>query len=165
MWVWRTLVTAPQICGFRGPLDTFWSPKSLGRQITMDLRNLPIKKFCLDFHIILYIKNDVFLREILKCSGNDKITSGTVLESWDIMFFTKATLVNICWPLLTNSWNENSSKSWFFAKFTYLQSQIYDISSQQVLTKIILMKSMRSQLSKTVPDVILSSSEHFLFFS
>ena len=75
------LVTVPQIWGFRGPLDTFWSPKSLGRQITMDLRNLPIKIFCLDFHIILYIKNDVFLRGILKCSGNDKITSGTVLES------------------------------------------------------------------------------------
>ena len=75
------LVTVPQIWGFRGPLDTFWSPKSFGRQITMDLRNLPIKNFCLDFHIILYIKNDVFLRGILKCSGNDKITYGTVLES------------------------------------------------------------------------------------
>ena len=129
------LVTAPQICGFRSPLDSFWSPKSWGRQITMDLRNLPIKIFCLNFHIILYINHDVFLREILKCSGNDKITSGTFLESWDIIFFNKITLVNICWPLLTNYWNENSSKSWFFAKFTYFQSQIYDIRSQQVLTK------------------------------
>ena len=106
------------------------------------------------FHDLLNFQktttNDVILRKNKKCSKDEKITSGTVLESWDIIFFTKATLVNICWPLLTNSWNENSSKSWFFAKFTYPRCQIYDIRSQQLLTKIILMKSTNSQLSKSV---------------
>ena len=118
----------------------------------------------MDLYIILYIKCDVFLEATLNCSGNDGITPGPVLESWDIIFFNKATLVNICWPLLTFCGNENSSKSWFFAKFLYFQSQIHDIRSQQVLTKIILMKSMKYQLSKTVPGVILSFPKHFLNF-
>ena len=38
----------------------------------------------------------------------------------------------------------NSLKSWIFAKFLYFQSQKYDMRSQQVLTKIILIKSMES---------------------
>ena len=49
----------------------------------------------------------------------------------------------ICWPLLT-IWNPNSVKSWFFAKFKHLQSQFHDIRSQELLAKIILMKSMKS---------------------
>ena len=137
---WRMSGTTPHICGFRGPLDTFWSAKSLEQQITPDLRNWPIKNFWMDLYIILYIKCDVFLEATLNCSGNDKITPGTVLESWDIIFFNKATWVNICWPPLTFGGNENSLKSWFFAKFLYFQSQIHDIRSQHVLTKIIWWK-------------------------
>ena len=75
------LVEILNIWGFRGPLDTFWSPKSLERQIASDLRNWPMKIFSCEFTHNLVHKNYVFLREIKKCSGNDKIISDTVLES------------------------------------------------------------------------------------
>ena len=45
-----------------------------------------------------------------------------------------------------------------------LQSQELVNSGQQMLTKVALVKNMMSQLSKTVPDVIFLSLEHFLFF-
>ena len=95
--------------------------------------------------------------------GNHLSGSGMVLCH---NIFIKATLVNICWPLWNKFiWlNENFVKSWFFAKFIYLQSQVYDIRSQQVLTKIIFMKSMRPQLSKCVSIIfILILDQSFQF--
>jgi len=55
----------------------------------------------------------------------------------------------------------NLSKNHNFEKFSF---QELVNSGQQLLTKVALMKNMRSQLSKSVSEVILSSSEHFLFF-
>ena len=109
-------------------------------------------------------KNDGILQKIKKCSNNDKITFGTVLKIWDIIFFIKATLVITRWLMLTIWGNQNCVKSWIlrknhdFTKFWF--PQIVNIS-QRVWTKVAWVNNMISQLFKTVSSVILSLSEHF----
>ena len=55
----------------------------------------------------------------------------------------------------------NLTKNHDFEEFSF---QELVNNGQQMLTKVALVRNMMSQLSKTVPDVILSSSKHFLFF-
>ena len=52
----------------------------------------------------------------------------------------------------------NLTKNHDFEEFSF---QELVNNGQQMLTKVILLKNMMSQLSKTVPEAILSFPEHF----
>ena len=52
----------------------------------------------------------------------------------------------------------NLAKNHDFEEFSF---QELVNNGQQMLTKVFLLKNMMSQLSKTVPEVILSFPEHF----
>ena len=109
------------IWGFGGWYDTFWPPKSIGLHGTSSLRNWRIKNFYQDLCIFLHVKNDVSSWKVKKCSRNDKITSGTDLESWDTILLVKATLVNTCWQVLTSWCYQNVWKSLFWEKLTFFK--------------------------------------------
>ena len=124
--VWRRICYLLNIWGFGGWYDTFWPPKSIGLHGTSSLRNWRIKNFYQDLCIFLHVKNDVSSWKVKKCSRNDKITSGTDLESWDTILLVKATLVNTCWQVLTSWCYQNVWKSRFWAKLAFFQSHIVD---------------------------------------
>ena len=86
----------------------------------------------------------------------------TVLENWDVVLSNERSLVNICWPFWSTNWlwiTYNFGKKRDFGK-TWC-CHVVNIS-QQMLTKIVLTKSLMPQPPKNVPGVPQSILDSFL---
>ena len=89
----------------------------------------------------------------------------TVLETWNVVLLSGDILVNICWPFGSTNDPWSVVKIWENCDFGEISCCHTGNIGQQVLTKLVLIKSMMSQLSKTVSNVSQSFLDRFLTFN
>ena len=88
----------------------------------------------------------------------------TPLKSWDIIFYDKNNFVNTCWP------HDAIFLLWTFLEilkiniFTILRLVLQSTKVNKCWLKLFLLKSMISQFSKFVQNIILGFFKHILRF-